>query len=103
MKKNEELAGVAIYTQDGLPVFEEGMNTEQLIVPANLWLTNLDRLEDEFTSDTFKTTLETNDYLFVFQQIRSELLLSGVARKVSPLNYTLIKMEQLADLINELI
>lgn len=103
MKKNEELAGVAIYTQDGLPVFEEGMNTDQLIVPANLWLTNLDRLEDEFTSDTFKTTLETNDYLFVFQQIRSELLLSGVARKVSPLNYTLIKMEQLADLINELI
>ncbi len=103
MEQNEELAGVAIYTQDGLPVFEEGANTEKLIVPANLWLTNLDRLEDEFSNNDFKTTLETNDYLFVFQQIKSELLLSGVARKVSPLNYTLIKMEQLAELLNQLI
>jgi GTPase SAR1 family protein len=103
MKDNKELAGVAIYTADGLPVFEEGMETEKMIVPANLWLTNLDRLEDEFSSNDFKTTLETNNYLFVFQQIKSELLLSGIARKVSPLHYTLIKMEQLAELINKLI
>ena len=73
------------------------------MVPANLWLTNLDRLKSEFSTDTFKTTLETNDYLFVFQKIKTELLLSGIAQKVSPMNYILIKMEQLAELVNQLL
>ena len=103
MQTNKELSGVAVYTHDGLPVFEEGMLTDKIVVPANLWLTNLDRLKTEFSSDTFKTTLETNDYLFVFQKIKSELLLTGVAQKVSPMQYVLIKMEKLAELVNQLL
>ena len=101
---NKELSGIAIYTEDGLPVFEEGTLTTKLILPANLWLTNLDRLTDEFASDvTFKTTLETNQYMFVFQKLRGELLLTGIAHKVSPLQYVLVKMDKLAGVVEELL
>jgi GTPase SAR1 family protein len=104
IESHQELSGVAIYTDDGLPVFEEGALAERIILPANLWLTNYDRLSDEFAADqTFKTTLETNDYIFVFQRIHSELLLTGIAQKVAPLQYVLVKMEQLAETVGRLL
>jgi hypothetical protein len=85
-------------------VFEEGPMAERIIIPANLWLSNYDRISDEFpANETLKTTLETNEYMFVFQKIKSELLLSGIARKVSPLQYILVKMDTLAEMINELL
>ncbi|MFW9854517.1 MAG: ADP-ribosylation factor-like protein [Candidatus Thorarchaeota archaeon] len=104
IEMNEELSGVTVYTEDGLPVFEEGPMANRIIIPANLWLSNYDRISNEFASNqTLKTTLETNEYMFVFQKIKSELMLSGIARKVSPLQYILVKMDKLADLINELL
>jgi Ras-related GTP-binding protein A/B len=103
VEQNAELSGIAIYSEEGLPVVEEGVLADKIILPANLLLTNYERLSDEFTGDNFKTTLETNDYMFVFQQIKSKLLLSGIARKVSPLQYVLVKMDQLAELISDLL
>jgi len=101
---HKELSGIAVYTDDGLPVFEEGATADQIILPANLWLTNYERISDEFPTDqAFKTTLETNDYIFVFQRIKSELLLTGMARKVAPLQYVLVKMDQLAETVNRLL
>ncbi len=103
MKQNVELSGIAIYSEEGLPVVEEGDLANKIILPANLWLTNYERLSDEFGGNNFKTTLETGDYMFVFQQLKSKLLLTGIARKVSPLQYVLVKMEQLAELITDLL
>ncbi|MFX1285667.1 MAG: ADP-ribosylation factor-like protein [Promethearchaeota archaeon] len=104
MQAHRELSGIAVYSDDGLPVFEEGEMADQIILPANLWLTNYDRLSNEFASDiTFKTTLETNDYIFIFQKLKGELLLSGIAQKVAPLQYVLVKMEQLAEIISKLL
>jgi GTPase SAR1 family protein len=103
IETNKELSGIAIYTDEGLPVFEEGALAEQIILPANLFLTNYDRISDEIPSDTFKTTLETNDYLFVFQRIKAELLLTGVAKKVAPLQFVMVKMNQLADVVSQLL
>ncbi|MHA2053234.1 MAG: ADP-ribosylation factor-like protein [Candidatus Hodarchaeales archaeon] len=103
VKQNVELSGIAIYSEEGLPVVEEGDLADKIILPANLLLTNYDRLSDEFGEDNFKTTLETNDYMFVFQQMKSKLLLSGIARKVSPLQYVMVKMEQLAEILSDLL
>ena len=103
VQQNVELSGIAIYSEEGLPVVEEGDLANKIILPANLLLTNYERLSDEYTGNSFKTTLETNDYMFVFQQIKSKLLLSGIARKVSPLQYVMVKMDQLADLISDLL
>ncbi|MHA2109181.1 MAG: hypothetical protein ACW99R_15865, partial [Candidatus Hodarchaeales archaeon] len=98
-----ELSGIAIYSEDGLPVFEEGDLANKIILPANLWLTNYERLRGDFPGNNFKTTLETNDYMFVFQQIKTEIFLAGIARKVSPLQYVLVKMEKLAEIVSELL
>ncbi len=102
---HKELSGIAVYTtEEGLPVFEEGDMADRIILPANLWLSNYDRITNEFASDeTFKTTLETNDYIFIFQRLKNELLLSGIAKKVAPLQYVLVKMEQLAEIISRLL
>jgi GTPase SAR1 family protein len=102
IKSHDEISGIAVYTDDGLPVFEEG-ETDRIILPANLWLTSYDRLSEEYQREDMKTVLETRDYVFVFRNIKSELLLSGVAQKVAPLQYVLIKMEQLAEILNELL
>jgi len=75
----------------------------KIILPANLWLTNYDRLSTEFNGNDFKTTLETSDYIFVFQQIKSGLLLSGIAHKVAPLQYVMVKMDQMAEIITDLL
>ncbi|MHA2293998.1 MAG: ADP-ribosylation factor-like protein [Candidatus Hodarchaeales archaeon] len=102
--KHQELSGIAIYTYDGLPIFEEGFDTEKIIILANLWLSNHDRIRGEFkTEAVFKTVLETDDYMFVFQKMKERLLLTGVAKKVAPLQFVLIKMEQLADIVVNLL
>ncbi|MFQ5981004.1 MAG: ADP-ribosylation factor-like protein [Candidatus Heimdallarchaeota archaeon] len=101
--QTEELSGVTVYTDEGLPVFEEG-TTDMIVVPANLWLSSSDRLSDEFgTQNTLKSIVETDDYVFVFQNMKNKLLLTGVAKKVAPLNFVLVKMEELANIVNELL
>ncbi|MFW9779431.1 MAG: ADP-ribosylation factor-like protein [Candidatus Heimdallarchaeota archaeon] len=104
IEMNKELSGITVYTEDGLPIFEEGPMAHNIMIPANLWLTNYERITADFASDeTLKTILETNDYLFVFQRIQSELVLNGIARKVAPLQYLLVKMDSLAEMINALL
>ena len=103
IEQNKELSGIAVYSEDGLPVFEEGELANKIILPTNLVLTSYDRLSTEFNNDSFKTTLETSDYIFVFQQIQSGLLLTGIAHKVSPLQYVLVKMDQIAEVIIKLL
>ncbi|MFX1517777.1 MAG: ADP-ribosylation factor-like protein [Promethearchaeota archaeon] len=103
---NVELSGIAIYSSDGLPVFEEGKLSDKIIIPANLWLTSSERLIDEFeTADTFKNVVETNDYILVFQQIKGteRLLLTGIAHKVAPLQYVLMQMDKLAEIVTDLL
>lgn len=103
MTQHQEISGIAVYTDEGLPVFEEGNLSKKIILPANLFLADYDRLRDEFDTGTFKTTLETNDYILVFQRIKSELLLTGIAQKIAPLQYVLVKMEQMAEVVNQLL
>lgn len=104
LRDNKELEGVAIYTDEGLAAFEEGTLANKLILPANLWLSSSERISDEFPStSTLKSTVETDDYIFVFQQVREDLLFSGVAKKVAPLQYVLVKVDELAQTVKELI
>jgi GTPase SAR1 family protein len=104
IESTEELSGIALYTDEGLPVFEEGDLADSILIPANLWLSNLDRIQDEFkTSTTYKTYLETDDLIFVCERLKSEIILTGIAKKVAPLNYILIKMEEVADALKEFV
>ena len=104
MLDTEELSGITVYSDEGLPIIEAGKMVDQIVVPANLWLSSSERISDEFsTSLTLKSTIETDEYIFVFQRIKEKLLLTGVAKKVAPLQYVLVKMEQLAGIVDELL
>ncbi|MHA2362571.1 MAG: ADP-ribosylation factor-like protein [Candidatus Hodarchaeales archaeon] len=103
--QTEELVGITIYTDDGLPVFEEGEMIDKIIVPANLWLSSSERLKTEFqTKQILKSTVETDEYVFVFQKIKDDLLLTGVAKRKTggEHQFIMLKMDQLADYVNEL-
>lgn len=103
IKQTKELEGVTVYTDEGLPVFEEGA-TDMIVLPANLWLSSSDRLSDEFGTQTvLKSMIETDDFVFVFHNIKNKLLLTGVAKKVAPLQFVMVKMDELAKIVNELL
>ncbi len=102
LRLNQEVTGIAVYTEDGLPVFEEG-KTDQIILPANLWLASYERLSAEYDTEDIKAVVETNNFIFMFHAIKSELYLSGIAQKVAPLQYVLVKMEQLSETLNQLL
>jgi GTPase SAR1 family protein len=101
ISENRELSGIAIYNEDGLPLFEEGEDTEKIILPANLWLTHSARINEQLGEH--KSVLETNEYIFVFQKFDQEHLLSGIAKKVAPLQYVKVKMDNLADIMSRLL
>jgi GTPase SAR1 family protein len=104
VESTEELSGIALYTEEGLPVFEEGDLAEKILIPANLWLSNLDRIQDEFkTARTYKTYLETDDLIFVCERLKSEIILTGIAKKVAPLQYILVKMDEVASALKDLV
>ncbi|MFW9992578.1 MAG: ADP-ribosylation factor-like protein [Candidatus Odinarchaeota archaeon] len=102
-KHKDAISGIAIYTDDGLPVFEEGELAEKIMLPANLWLTNYTRISDHFDTKTYKSTLETSDYIIVFHRFKKELIFTGIAKKVAPMQYVLVQMEQLASAVEELL
>ena len=104
LDQNDELSGIAIYTEDGVPVFEEGELASRLFLPINLSLTNYKRIKEEYrTLKSFRTTLELNENLLVFQRLKNELLFAGIAKKSNNFQYTLVKMDKITEIVNELI
>jgi GTPase SAR1 family protein len=103
-ENKDTLEGITIYTDEGLPIIEEGEMTEKLVLPANLWLANTDRLQKEFsTKETLKGVMETDEFVFVFHRIKNHLLFTGVAKKIAPLQYVVVKVEQIAESVNKLL
>ncbi|MFW9853416.1 MAG: ADP-ribosylation factor-like protein [Candidatus Thorarchaeota archaeon] len=103
---NTEISGMALYTEEGLPVLEEGFLSQKIVLPANLWLSNKNRLRREFNmSDTYKTALETNNYLLISQVIKGKenLLIAGIAEKTVPIQFLMAKIDQFAAVITDLL
>lgn len=103
ISRNQELSGIAIYTGNGLPVFEEGFDTDKLLLPVNLWLTNHSRISSQFDAAPYKLVLETGDLVLVFQQLNREFFLSGICKKLTPLQHVLLKLDQLTGIISSLL
>lgn len=104
VEQSQELSGITVYTEEGLPVFEEGELLDKIVVPANLWLSASERIREEFqTSKMLRTMVETDDYIFVFQKLKEKLLLTGLAKKIAPTQFVLLKMDQLSKTINDLL
>ncbi|MFX0116242.1 MAG: ADP-ribosylation factor-like protein [Candidatus Hodarchaeota archaeon] len=101
VEDTQELSGLIAYTNDGLPIIKAG-NTDKVADPANLWRKNIEYMSDGFsTQKMLRSTMETDEYIFVFQKISNKFFIAGVTERVVPLQFVTIKMEQLAKIISE--
>ena len=84
LDKNEDFFAIAVYSHEGLPVFEEGdeMKLEELSLPANITLTTFDQINDRLGGQTkMVSILELENYYYLFKRIKSEFLLAGLSAK----------------------
>ncbi len=102
---DDEITGVSIFTDEGLPLFEKGDMQNVVMVSANLWLGVADRIVAEFgTSDSMKAQIILSEnYIFVFIHLEKSLLLGTVAKSTTPIQYVITRTEELASTLNEAI
>lgn len=104
MEKNKEFVGIALFTNECVPVFVESFENEKILFSTKLWNLNHDQIREKFfTEKTFKMILETDNYVLVFQNISKQLILIGITTKVAPIQYIISKIDQLALVIANLL
>jgi GTPase SAR1 family protein len=104
MEKSQDLEGITVFTDEGLPIFTGGADSDKAVLPTNLWLASSSRIKDDFTTNNeLKSIIMTDEYIIVFQRIKEELHLTGIAKKVAPLQYILVKMDELVKIVNEIL
>lgn len=84
LDKNEDFHCIAVYSREGLPVFEEGdsKKLEELSLPANITLTTFDQINDRLGTQTkMVAVLELENFYYLFKRIKGEFLLAGLSSK----------------------
>ncbi|MFX0115113.1 MAG: ADP-ribosylation factor-like protein [Candidatus Hodarchaeota archaeon] len=102
---DQDISGVSIFTEEGLPLFQEGDMQNVVLVSANLWLAASDRIIGELdSSDKMDAQLVISDkYIMVFKHLEKSLLLAAVAKKTAPLQYVVVRTKGLAEELNKAI
>lgn len=103
LKTNEDFYGVTILSSDGLPIIELGENVEFVILPANLWLGTNERLKEAFNTETLSCTIHLSDQTLLFFDIGSDLLLTTIAKKEAPLQFSFIRSDLLAQSLHDIL
>lgn len=83
LAKNESFHNIAVYSEEtGLAVFEEGKLTDELVLPANLMITNFEELTKRMGDQTTMVNIvELDNFIYYFKRIRKEFLLAGMSEK----------------------
>ncbi len=103
LQTNEDFFGVTILSSDGLPIIEVGEKVEFVILPANLWLGTNERLKEAFGIHTLTCTIHLDDQILLFFDIGVDLLLTTVAKKDAPLQFSFIRSDMLAQSLREIL
>jgi predicted regulator of Ras-like GTPase activity (Roadblock/LC7/MglB family) len=102
LRTNEDFFGVTILSSDGLPVIEIGEKVEYVTLPANLWLGTNERLKEAFGTNTLSCTIHLDNQILLFFDIGSELLMTTVAKKEAPLQFSFIRSDMLSQSLSEI-
>ncbi|MHA2270334.1 MAG: ADP-ribosylation factor-like protein [Candidatus Hodarchaeales archaeon] len=99
---DEDISGVSIFTEEGLPLFQEGEMKNVVLVSANLWLAVADRIVGELDdTDSMQAQMVISEkFIFIFKHLEKSLLLAAVAKKKAPLQYVVVRTDQLAEELN---
>jgi predicted regulator of Ras-like GTPase activity (Roadblock/LC7/MglB family) len=104
LQTNDDFYGVVLISSDGLPVIEMGEREriEYVTLPANLWLSTNDRLKEAFQMNQLTCTIHLDEQTLLFFDIEADLLLTCVAKKEAPIQFSFIRSDLLAQSLNEI-
>jgi hypothetical protein len=104
LDQQEDLMNIIVCNEEGVPLFEEGNSSKSILFSGDLSLVVYNQMKTEFIPlDAFKLTMELDNYIFVFKKLKKELLFIGSAEKVGPSQFSIVKLDKIADNINELV
>jgi len=103
LKTNEDFYGVTILSSEGLPVIEVGEKVDIVTLPANLWLGINERLKEAFGTNTVTCTIHLDDQILLFFDVGSELLMTTIAKKEAPLQFSFIRSDMLSQSLSEIL
>lgn len=103
LRTNEDFFGVTILSSDGLPVIEIGEKVEYVTLPANLWLGTTERLKEAFGTNTLSSTIHLDNQILLFFDIGPDLLMTTVAKKEAPLQFSYIRSDMLSQSLGEIL
>jgi hypothetical protein len=100
---HDDVTGIIVCNEEGVPLFEKG-NYSYFILPANLSLASYGKLKNEFKhARTCNMTIEVDDNILAFQKLKKDILFIGIAKKSGSAQFTLVKLEKMAETINKLL
>ncbi len=103
LSTHSDVTGIIVCNEEGVPLFEQG-NYSYFMLPANLTLANYGKLKTEYTkAKTFKTTMEVDDNILAFQKLKKDLLFIGIANTSGSAQFTLVKLDKMAETVNKLL
>ncbi|MFW9903210.1 MAG: ADP-ribosylation factor-like protein [Candidatus Thorarchaeota archaeon] len=103
LQTNEDFYGVTILSSDGLPIIEVGEKVDIVILPANLWLGTNERLKEAFGTNTLTCTIHLDEQILLFFDIGTDLLMTTVAKKEAPLQFSFIRSDMLSQSLREIL
>jgi predicted regulator of Ras-like GTPase activity (Roadblock/LC7/MglB family) len=103
LQTNDDFFGATVLSSDGLPVIEIGDCIEYVSLPANLWLGTNDRLKEAFNTNNLACTIHLDNQILIFFDIGSDLLLTTIAKKEAPLQFSFIRSDLLAKDLRDII
>ncbi|MFX0125158.1 MAG: ADP-ribosylation factor-like protein [Candidatus Hodarchaeota archaeon] len=103
LQTNEDFFGVTVLSSDGLPIIETGEQVEFVILPANLWLGTNERLKEAFRTSSLSCTIHLDNQILLFFDIGADLLLTTVAKKDAPLQFSFIRSDLLSQSLREIL
>ncbi|MFX0174357.1 MAG: hypothetical protein ACFE9L_20970 [Candidatus Hodarchaeota archaeon] len=105
LETNEDFYGAVLISSDGLSIVEMGEkeSIEFVTLPANLWLGTNDRLKEAFVINQLACTIHLDKYTLIFFDVVSDLLLTCIAKREAPLQFSFIRSDLLAQSLNEIL
>ncbi|MHA1989441.1 MAG: ADP-ribosylation factor-like protein [Candidatus Hodarchaeales archaeon] len=83
---SSNLLGLAIFTKNGLPIFEEGLELEELLPTANIFHNAYIHFKNSRgESDNFECVVRSDDFQYIFRMVDSSTFLAGLVSKNTPL------------------
>jgi predicted regulator of Ras-like GTPase activity (Roadblock/LC7/MglB family) len=96
--------GLAVYSKDGLPIYEAGILGPVVEIAANVMLSSISRITEELEEDDeiSSTILQMKKHTFLaFKAVDKNCIFVGLSKKRPKLGEMLIETDQIVDVVRK--